>query len=245
MKKLNPLFPFVLITCLVFVASCITKEVQTTETYYETEYRSEPYVEIGKEHKENLTRTWTRNAPIYFSELEWAKAGSESFIDGYEIDTAQLSKSQAKLILSSSPQAGLWGIVVIDVTGLGPISEPPPQSASAHEEMVEGEMVYTPPPGEQKWIDDLEAITMDPERHLCFIRSEEQTGLDIMVDVTGVEQFAVITTVPWDAPRVVQKVQLIWSEEVTGDKLVPYQVMKQRTVTQTEKVPFWEIISSQ
>jgi len=243
MKKLSWLFP-VIITWLVFMVSCINKEVQTTETYYETEYRSESYVEIGKEHKEYLTPKWTRLAPIYFSDLEWAKAGAESYLDGYEIGTAQHSKSQVKMILSSSPQASLWGIVVIDLTGLGPIYEPPPQSKLAVQKMVEGEMKYIPPPGEQQWLDNLNAITRNPSRNLSFTRSEEQTGLDITVDVTGVEQFAVTTCVPWDAGPVVEKVQLIWSEKVTGYKLVPYQAEKQRTVTKTEKVPFWEIISN-
>ena len=41
---------------------------------------------------------------------------------------------------------------------------------------------------------------------------------------------------------VIERVQLIWFDEVTKERQVPYQVEKQRTVIQTEKVPFWEVL---
>jgi hypothetical protein len=43
-KKLIPLF--VLATCFISTVSCISKEMPVTETYYETEYRSETHSEI-------------------------------------------------------------------------------------------------------------------------------------------------------------------------------------------------------
>jgi hypothetical protein len=53
----------------------------------------------------------------------------------------------------------------------------------------------------------------------------------------------VMTCVPWGTAPVVEKLQLIWSEEVTKERQVPYEhVQKQRTVMQTQKVPFWEVI---
>jgi hypothetical protein len=52
----------------------------------------------------------------------------------------------------------------------------------------------------------------------------------------------VLTCVPWGGAPVIEKVQLIWSEEVTKERQVPYQVEKQRTVMTTEKVPFWGAI---
>ena len=156
MKKLGLLF--VVVIPLVFTASCISKDVQTTETYYETEYRTESYIEIGNENKEYITPKWERYAPMYFSNLEWSKTGAESNLDGYEISTAQLSNSQIKLILTSDPQSSLWGILVINLTGIGPLSEPPPQSGLHVHKMVEGEVKYIPEPAEQKWLHDLNAI---------------------------------------------------------------------------------------
>ena len=43
MKKLNVLAGVFLISLLAFVASCVTKECQVTQTYYETEMRQEAY----------------------------------------------------------------------------------------------------------------------------------------------------------------------------------------------------------
>jgi len=243
-RQLSLLFTFIIINCLVFSLSCMSKQTVVTETYYETEYKTETYVETGQEQSMYLAPAWTRHAWIYFGSLEWAKTGSESYIVGYEIDTAKLSKSRIRLVLSSRPQASLWGIAVINLTGLGPITEQPPESGSGGETVVEGEIKYVPKPGEQRWLDDFNAIVTDPSKVLSFTRSDEYYERDITVDVTGVEEFAVISCVPPLTGAVVERVQLIWSDEVTGDRLVPYQVEKQKTVTKIEKVPFWEVIFS-
>jgi hypothetical protein len=242
MKKLVSLF--ILAICLISTVSCIRSEVPVIETYSETQYRTESYVEIGNEHQEYMTPKWERYAPMYFTKLEWAKEGAESSIDGYAISTAKLSKSQIKLILSNNPQASLWGILVVNLTGIGPISEPPPQSGSAVRELVNGEEKYIPPPAEQQWIDGLNAIMTDPKYVLFFARSDQYTGSDITINVTGVEEFAVITCTPpyWleNPGPIVEKVQLIWSDEAVKERQVPYQVEEQRTVMQTKQVPFWE-----
>jgi len=38
----------IVVTCLVFSVSCVSREVQVTENYYETEYRTEQYTDIEK-----------------------------------------------------------------------------------------------------------------------------------------------------------------------------------------------------
>jgi hypothetical protein len=43
MKKLGLFISVILMICLVFTASCVSKEISVTETYYETEYRTEYY----------------------------------------------------------------------------------------------------------------------------------------------------------------------------------------------------------
>ena len=43
MKKSTLFGSMVMITCLVFSVSCVSKAVEVTETYYETEYKTEEY----------------------------------------------------------------------------------------------------------------------------------------------------------------------------------------------------------
>jgi hypothetical protein len=224
---------------LVLTVSCVNKDVPVTETYYETEYRTESYIEVVGCQSDYLTPKWTRSANVYFTSLEWAEAGAQSYYDGYEISTAKLSKSQVKLILS---QSSLWGILVVNFTGVGKLPTPPPRDPLKEKVVYEkGVQKITAVPEFQEWLDNLNAITTDPKHVISFTRSDEHTGRDIIVDVTGVEGFMVITCVPLFGAPVIEKVQLIWPEEVTKERQVPYQVEKQRTVMQTEKVPFWEV----
>jgi hypothetical protein len=109
---------------LVFTVSCVTKEVPVTETYYETEYRTETYTEIGEEHREFLTPKTSRWAPIYFEAL-WGEVIAGIYYTGFEIDTAGYPKSQVRLILSSET-VGKWAIGIYDLTGVGQIPQYPP-----------------------------------------------------------------------------------------------------------------------
>jgi hypothetical protein len=244
MKKLGLLFAMVI--TIVFTVSCVTKEVPMTETYYETEYNTESYIEVGEEQQEDLMPKWTQQAYAYLAGFKFGELG-ESHYDGYEISTAKLSKSQVKLILDSLSQKpahfGPWAIQVVDLTGLGLLTAPPPRNPWEEKTVWEnGVKKIIVSPKTQEWLDNLNAITTDPKRAISFTTSEDNLGLEIMVDVTGVEEFMVITCTIQDRYPVIEKVQLIWSEEVTKERQVPYQVEKQRTVVQTEKVPFWQTI---
>jgi hypothetical protein len=243
MKKFSLLF--VVLISLVFIASCITKEVQVTETYYETKYRTENYIDIGQWHEEYIKPDWTRYAPLYFKSLDWGKEGAITSIDGYVLTTADLPSSEVKLILSKNPQASVWGIEVINITGIGPIFEPPPQDSLNVRKLVNGEVVYIPKLSEQIWYDELEAILIDPKHCLFVATWDEYTDPEITFNVTGVEEFAVLTCTPphwleYPGP-VVEKVQLTSCEEAIKIRRVPYQAELQRTVIQTNKVPFWEL----
>jgi hypothetical protein len=246
MKKFGLLF--IVLIPLAFSTSCITKEVQQTETYYETGYRTENCIEIGQEHSEIIKPAWTRYAPMYFKSLDWAKEGAITSIDGYVLGTADALKSQVKLTLSRNTESSLWGIQIINLTGKGPILEPPQQSGLATRKLVEGEVKYIPQPGEQLWLDELNVLLTDPKHCLFLARSDEYTGTTIEFNATGVEKFAVLTCIPvhWLEPSgpVVEKVQLTSWEKVNGIRRVPYQTEQQRTVTQTRSVPFWEMWKS-
>ena len=248
MGKSSLLVSVVVAISLVFIVSCVSKEVPVTETYYETEYRTESYTEIGNEHRVSLAPKTVWYDWMYWKELEWAKlGGSVTYYNGYELSTAKYSESQVKLTLSPLSQASPWGIVIINLTGVGQLSAPPSRAGGAGETVARpGELVYIPPSAYQEWLDNFNSIVTDPKHFVSFIRSDQHTGRDIAVDVTGMDEFAMFITLPVTSPRdagtIVEKVQLIWFDEVTKERQVPVQVEKQRTVMQTEKVPFWEAI---
>src|SRR4030042_1318751 len=247
MGKSSLFVSMVVAISLVFTVSCVSKEVPVTETYYETEYRTESYTEIGKEQQAFLTPKKVWYDWMYWKELEWAKrGGSVTYYNGYELNTAKYSESQVKLTLSPLSQSSPWGIVFINLTGVGQISASPPRGMGAGETVLEkGELVYIPPLTQQEWLDNFNSIVTDPKHFVSFTRSDQHTGRDIAVDVTGMDEFAMFITLPVtsqrDARTIVEKVQLIWFDEVTKERQVPVQVEKQRTVMQTEKVPIWEV----
>ncbi len=239
------MIPLILV-CLVFSISCVTREYEVTESYAETMYRTETNIEIINETQEYLTPDWKRYAPIYFKGLEWAKSGAQSSFYGYKIDPPDGSKNKINLILSNDTQSSLWGILVVDLTGIGPISGPPSQSGLEKTKVIEGELKYQPGPAEQQWLDNFNAIATDPDRFLSYTRSDQSYNVPVVVDIDSAREFAIITCTPpsWlvAASPVIQKVQLISYEEKITEEQVPYRVTKERTVIKTEEVPLWEAI---
>jgi hypothetical protein len=225
---------------LVFTVSCVTKDVPVTETYYETEYRTESYIEVVGCQADYLTPKRTWNSAMSFNAFEWGQQMLGTYYLGYEITTGKHSPSVVALKLGSATSP--WVIQVIDLTGVGQLSPPPPRDPLKEKVVYEnGVKKITAVPEFQEWLDNLNTISTDPERCLCFTMYDQYTGREIVVDVTGVDEFAIIlnTSSTWGA--IIEKVQLIWFNEITKERQVPYQVEKQRTVMQTEKVPFWEV----
>jgi hypothetical protein len=250
MKKLHLLLTLVIF--LVFTVSCVSKEVPVAETYYETEYKTEYKTETYTETEDVVVHTsegqtyltpvstWQTN--LYF------KAGGSgtgmTYYYGYEID-AEHTTSQVKILVLSA--AGGY-IGVYNLTGVGQI--PAKQSYGAGILKASGEpSLY---PGEQEWLDNLNAILTDSERILFFQSMAALPGNEIIFDSKGVKEFAILAN-SWNQ-RAVQSVKLVWSDDtiekrtVTKERQVPYQVPvqveKQRTVMQTKQVPFWEAIFS-
>jgi len=242
---MNRLALVFLIIFLFPAAACVTKNIPVTETYYETQYRTESFVEVGQESRETLEIAWRRFGPLYFKELEWAQSGALSSLDGYQIDTDDKLNSRIALKLSKDPQTSLWGIMVINLTGFGPLPTFPSQSSTAYQKLIDGKMVYKPNPQEQAWVDTLNSLTQDQKRCLFFSASDKWTRQEINVDVTGMDEIAVITCIPphWlvGTGPTIEKVELISCDGTRKQEPVPYEVEKQRTSIQTAKVPFWEI----
>jgi len=237
---------------LLFCGSCISKEVEVTETYYATEYRAgyrnEQYTDLVEQRRLNLTPKKVFEAPLYFRGVEFGKQLWGWYYRGYEINAAGYPKAEIVVTLTSEPTS--WVVQVVDLTGVGQV--PAPTETSELEWRTEvrgGEIVSIGPPPFQKWLDDLNAVTTDPKRSRAFVRSDRWQGKEIVVDATGILEFAVITSSSASflgSPRVIEKVELVLFGEVTKERQVPYsepyQVEKQRVVKQIKKVPFWEAI---
>jgi len=85
-----------------------------------------------------------------------------------------------------------------------------------------------------------------------FLSSIGQTRI-LKYDTTGVNQLAIIPAGARSSSlEPIETLRFLWSNEATEDQIVtserqvpyqvPYQVEKQRTVTETRQVPFWEAI---
>jgi len=124
-KRLSLLLAMVMVTSLVFTVSCVDREVQVTETYYETEYREE-VTDLTPQVK------WRTN--LYGDSTTIDAAANECWSDtplisyyGYEISTDQYSESHVKVFYSFTGHATLSQdtcLYVHDLTGIGQIVLP-------------------------------------------------------------------------------------------------------------------------
>ena len=249
MKKLVLLF--IMVILLVFIISCVSKEVPVTETYYETEYKTEYKMGTYTETEDVVVHTsegQTYLTPVstWQTNLYFKAAGSGTgmtYYYGYEIDTEHTT-SQVKILVSSA--AGGY-IGVCNLTGVGQIPLKP-EYGGGRIAKASGELSLYP--GEQAWLDNFNAIFTDSERVLFFQSMGTLPGNEIIFDTKGVKEFAILSNSL--NKQAVQSVKLVWSDDtiekrtVTKERQVPYevpvQVEKQRTVMQSKKVPFWEAI---
>src|SRR4030042_980807 len=91
MKKV--VLVFVAIMCLFFIASCVTKEVAVTQTYYETEYKQEAYT-TNKEYSIFTPHTTT----IYDGKS----------LSGHNYVAIMFNQGQSGLISLASIEYGDW-----------------------------------------------------------------------------------------------------------------------------------------
>jgi len=253
MKKLILLFSFVIIISIVLSISCVSKEVPVTETYYETEYKTKYKTETYTTTEDVVVKTTegkTNIGPIlkWQTGLYFVRVGSGtgmSYYYGYEINTAEHSRIKIEVRIAEAVLRQRGGIAVFDLTDFGQIPSMPITSDSRGTHNKDG--VYVPPPGVQEWLDQLNSVQSDSERFLSYLDTD--TGPDrIIFDANGIKEFCIIANTWVGSP--ISGVQLLWADDViekktiTENRQIPYQVAvqveKQRTVTKTEKMPFWE-----
>ena len=258
MKKLGILI--ILAISLVFTVSCVSKEVPVTETYYETEYRTETYtttefVATGvKAQSINLTPIvkWSEGL-----ESRSSISQSQTSYYGYNIDTTKYPQCNIQIFFSYTglePNQSriIEALKIYNLTGVGQITLP---TNFTFGEKGEWELVelknlmsfyqYTPTLQEQQWLKEFKSRIGVP-------LPEQST---FKFDATGIKEFAIITQTmksitpsPFSTSIEIQSVKLTQpatvEKTVTRERGVPYEVEKQRTTMQTKKVPFWEAIFS-
>jgi hypothetical protein len=250
MKKLILLFSFVIIISLVFTVSCVSKEVQVTETYYETEYKTEYKTETYTETEDVVVSTSEGktflNPVSQWQEAIYSKAAGSgigmTYYYGYEIDGNEHTRSEV-IIKTSSAAPGYIG--VWDLTGVGQIPLKPGHLGGRIGTASGGLSLYH---DEQVWFDNLNAILTDSKRTLKFQPLDTSMGSEISFDAEGIKEFAILVNSL--NKRALQSVQLVWSDDIIEKRTVtkerqipyqvPYQVEKQRTLMASKKVPFWE-----
>jgi hypothetical protein len=244
MKSLS--LAFVIVITIVFSASCVSKEMPVTETYYETEYSTEYTTETYTETEEvvlsttkgqtNLTPVSEWHANIYF------KAAGEgtgmTYFYGYEIDASSHTESQVKIAISPTAHGAIG---VYNLTHL------------PHSNLLNVSIWDSLNPN-LKWselalADRLNIIVTNPEYTLHFGLIGAGQTKEISFDAKEIKQFAIFVNTP--NINSIDNVQLAWSDNITEEKIVtkqrqvphqvPVQVEKQRTVIKATKVPIWEI----
>ena len=114
----------VLVVLLIFTISCVSKEVQVTETYYETEYETEYKTETYTETEDVLLKT-VENSNLLSADTKWRSAwlrlvdgaGKATHYYGYNISAEEYSKSQIQVTFNLPPQLHEGLIYAVDLEG--------------------------------------------------------------------------------------------------------------------------------
>ena len=263
--KLILLFSFVIIISLVLSVSCVNKEVPVTETYYETEYRQEPYTttesyENKISHKGDNLLSQSNGGWTYIllnrasnRSINWAVVTALSEYpavrslpiqpsgENQRISVSLIKMDSNKLLSCSmannrSPE----GIKL----GFKPKALPPDYS-----ERISDCKRYYP---FMTHDDCVEAVTGGASSSFDFMEGgrailraySADFSFDELFNTSGWELIHIMSGSSYSVDYMWDEVQ-IETREVTKYNNVPVQVQKQRTVMQIKKVPFWEAIFSE
>lgn len=263
MKKLGLLF--VVVISLVFTASCVSKEVAVTETYYETEYKTETYTTT-----EEIVVSQKCGESSINSKVEWyapnLTLGGCPSVSYFGCEIPYHTSNHIKVIFTT----GLNLDYVSSAYDIGEQIREPPAGKSAGLGNWEWEIVGGDLPWSHAVSDWLTATNskLSSAKELGLWRTticskpvveysngkftwtqpvcKENPINWLEFDSHETKNLAIISCKVQFQP--VQEVQLVWCDNitekrtVTKERQVPYQVEKQRTVMQMKEVPFWEAI---
>jgi hypothetical protein len=247
MRRLGMICFILTMAGLLCATSCVTREVPTVETYYETEYRTEYRTETYTENMDAVVES--KQGKKYLSPIiKWhtnlISSGFEgsggTYYYGYRLDPSGHSNAQVEIRVSPGAQQQKGLVRVYDLTGIGQI----PPRPTPFKDWYMG-----PYPEELDWLNKFNYL-LSKARLLGEVRTG--VGMDdyIVFDADGITEFGIFATT-WHIYSI-SSVYLIWADEVIGKTTVtrerqvpyqvPYQVEKQRTVTEIQRVPVWEVI---
>ena len=239
----------VLVASLIFTTSCVSKEVQVTETFYETEYRTEYKTESYTTTEDVVVETvegWDSLRPKTEWRTNWVYLidSSSEFTNyhGYDISTqGEHSKSQIQVTFVMQPQLHKGIIYAVDLTDAYSDQSIPFSGLLFGKEPTqhsEGGQLFVPDEGCQiidpqvlgdvkVWVDGFNAVMRNSARILGRLPvDKETTDYSITFDAKDVKDFAVVIGVkPENVPF---NVKLNWSDDI----------VEQRTVTKEREVPY-------
>lgn len=190
---------------LLLPVSCVSRETEAVETYYETEYRTEykteQYTEMEtvvvsvKEGREFLDPVVKWQTGLYF----WDSGAPLTYYYGYQLEPDRHPKARVRIEVNR-PQLRLLGyIVVIDLTGAGQLPPKP--------EVAPG-IFPSPSPEEWRWFDSLAWLLAEEGRFLGGVRTVEDcadyypggVGWRLGLKIPGVQitiSLVSSVTIPW------------------------------------------------
>ncbi len=237
--------------CLVFIISCVNKEVPVTENYFETEYRTDNRIETYTATEDVVVKTVqgtnTLSAKSHWR-TNWVYIGDQNigyFTDyyGYEISAQEHTFSSIQISLGVNPQLNKGQIEAIDLTDACFDKNIPnsswlfgkesTQASTAPFIPTEGCQLLGPQQlgtgGDPKtWIIGFNTLVGEQGRILGTFSIGVNKGNNIIFGTKGVKEFAILACVE---PELRQPdVKLIWSDDiiekqtVTKERQVYYQV---------------------
>ncbi len=249
MKKFSLAINIVaLVLLLLITVSCVSKEYQVTETYTDTEYKTEYKTESYTETADVITDV--SGEDVFTPVLQWFDdslprgtitqiSGSFLYL-GYEIPAYESSEVKATFYTPVD-----CSIDAYDVSQVGQINKCP---------VAQGGRGVVKRPEYSQWIIKVNSQIIGAT-HLFYMKGYSGRINSFTFDTTGVKELAIIISSYSATGGSIERwikldSKLTWTDKVTETKTVtkerevptqvPYQVEKQRTVTQTKNVPFWE-----
>jgi hypothetical protein len=262
MKKLILLVSFIMIICLVLSVSCVSKEVPVTETYYETEYRQEPYTTTESyEHKishegDNLLsksgggETYIMLNRVGDRSIKWAIVTASTQYASIRSLAIQPSGKNQRISVSlseSNPKKLLSAIMMNSRSPegikLGFKSKPLPANYAAMASNCQRAFPFmTSSQCEESVIGGAASqFGFTGSAKTVINASSADFLFDDLFNVSGWALIDIMSGSSYSVDYVWDEVQME-TKEVTKYRDIPVQVEKQRTVTETKKVPFWEAI---
>jgi hypothetical protein len=261
MKPIKCLLLIALVSFSAVLSSCVSKEYTMTQDYVATENRTEYVTESYTENETYVSvssgeyelpsfNSWT-SFDITFNNV------GNLYYYGYDIPDADIYDNiSLKIEIWRPPQYEVESITVFDATKTGHLSYPEPP--------VVGEETTTATTGNyiiignasNDWLGN--ANTWLSQSKFLGARSNLWSNQDnpqiIELDAGKAQKIAVIICGPQNRWNTNIRLTILWTiikpdygpvdKERTVEKLVPYQVMKQRTYYEIRHIPIWETFFS-